>query len=214
MRKNHNRLYYGRFRHKTVFKIPGSLMFFPTTDEHLITIKERHPNTPNINFLADFIMSNRQKIKFRFQDRRSMFYTDKKLAQQLINKLWDFWIGYETVDPKHGKLGENIIGCTRLPHGKFHYQVHLKKDAHLHITSAQKDNLREFIERNVDHCLVPGYAILDYLEDRCPYCFGGYFYVTKEQFITPIYMMAQEAIDKVIQFRKVKKNGSDKKTTR
>jgi len=214
MRKNHNRLYYGRFRHKTVFKIPGSLMFFPTTDEHLITIKERHPNTPNINFLADFIMSNRQKIKFRFQDRRSMFYTDKKLAQQLINKLWDFWIGYETVDPKHGKLGENIIGCTRLPHGKYHYQVHLKKDAHLHITSAQKDNLREFIERNVDHCLVPGYAILDYLEDRCPYCFGGYFYVTKEQFITPIYMMAQEAIDKVIQFRKVKKNGSDKKTTR
>ena len=214
MRKNHNRLYYGRFRHKTVFKIPGSLMFFPTTDEHLITIKERHPYTPNINFLADFIMSNRQKIKFRFQDRRSMFYTDKKLAQQLINKLWDFWIGYETVDPKHGKLGENIIGCTRLPHGKYHYQVHLKKDAHLHITSAQKDNLREFIERNVDHCLVPGYAILDYLEDRCPYCFGGYFYVTKEQFITPIYMMAQEAIDKVIQFRKVKKNGSDKKTTR
>ena len=214
MRKNHNRLYYGRFRHKTVFKIPGSLMFFPTTDEHLITIKERHPNTPNINFLADFIMSNRQKIKFRFQDRRSMFYTDKKLAQQLINKLWDFWIGYETVDPKHGKLGENIIGCTRLPHGKYHYQVHLKKDAHLHITSAQKDNLREFIERNVDLCLVPGYAILDYLEDRCPYCFGGYFYVTKEQFITPIYMMAQEAIDKVIQFRKVKKNGSDKKTTR
>ena len=214
MRKNHNRLYYGRFRHKTVFKIPGSLMFFPTTDEHLITIKERHPNTPNINFLADFIMSNRQKIKFRFQDRRSMFYTDKKLAQQLINKLWDFWIGYETVDPKHGKLGENIIGCTGLPHGKYHYQVHLKKDAHLHITSAQKDNLREFIERNVDHCLVPGYAILDYLEDRCPYCFGGYFYVTNEQFITPIYMMAQEAIDKVIQFRKVKKNGSDKKTTR
>ena len=194
--------------------MPGSLIFFPTTDEHLITIKERHPNTPKINFLADFIMSNRQKIKFRFQDRRSMFYTDKKLAQQLINKLWDFWIGYETVDPKHGKLGENIIGCTRLPHGKFHYQVHLKKDAHLHITSAQKDNLREFIERNVDHCLVPGYAILDYLEDRCPYCFGGYFYVTKEQFITPIYMMAQEAIDKVIQFRKVKKNGSDKKTTR
>ena len=41
----------------------------------------------------------------------------------------------------------------------------------------------------------------------------GYFYVTKEQFLTPIYMMAQEAIDKVIQFRKVE-NGSDKKTTR
>jgi len=31
--------------------------------------------------------------------------------------------------------------------------------------------------------------------------------------VTPIYMMAQEAIDKVIQFRKVE-NGSNKKTTR
>ena len=213
MRKNHNRLYYGRFRHKTVFKMPGSLIFYPTTNEHLISIKERHPNTPDINFLADFIMINRQKIKFRFQDRRSMFYTNEKLAQELINKLWDFWIGYETIDPKHGKLGENIVGCTRLPHGKYHYQVHLKKDAHLFITNTQKDNLREFLERNVDHCLVPGYAILDYLEDKCQYCFGGYFYVTEEQYITPIYMMAQEAIEKVIQFRKVK-NGSNKKTTR
>ena len=208
MRKNHNRLYYGRFRHKTVFKMPGSLIFYPTTNEHLISIKERHPNTPDINFLADFNMINRQKIKFRYQDRRSMFYTNEKLAQELINKLWDFWIGYETIDPKHGKLGENIVGCTRLPHGKYHYQVHLKKDAHLFITNTQKDNLREFLERNVDHCLVPGYAILDYLEDKCPYCFGGYFYVTEEQFITPIYMMAQEAIEKVIQFRKVK-NGSN-----
>ena len=211
MRKNHNRLYYGRFRHKTVFEMPGSVIFFPTTDENLIFIKERHPNTPNIVFLADFIIKNRQNIKFRFQDRKSMFYSDEKLAQQLIHKLWDFWIGYETVDPKHGQLGENIVGCTRLPHGKYQYQVHLKKDAHLHITKAQRDNLREFIERNTDHCLIPGYAVLDYLEDRCPYCFGGYFYVTTEQFITPIYMMAQEAIDKVIQFRKVK-NGSNKET--
>ena len=33
MRKNHNKLYYGKYRHKTVFKLPGSLMFYPTTDE-------------------------------------------------------------------------------------------------------------------------------------------------------------------------------------
>jgi len=31
--------------------------------------------------------------------------------------------------------------------------------------------------------------------------------------LTPIYMLAQQAIEKVIQFRKVK-NGSNKKTTR
>ena len=80
MRKNHNKLYYGRFRHKTVFKMPGSLIFFPTTDDHLKLIKQRHPNASKINFLADFILKNRKKINFRFQDRRSMFYTDKKLV--------------------------------------------------------------------------------------------------------------------------------------
>jgi len=211
MRKNHNRLYYGKHRHKTVFKMPGSLIFFPTTDDHLKLIKKRHPCLSDLNFLADFILKNRNKINFRFQDRRTMFYTDLKLARQLIERMWDFWIGYDTVDPKHGPLGENIIGCTRLPHGKYQYQVHVKKDAQLHISNTQRDNLREFIERNTEHCLVPSYGLLDYLEDKSPYCFGGYFYVTEQQFITPIYMMAQEAIDKIIQFRKVK-NGSNKKT--
>ena len=40
MRKNHNKLYYGKYRHKTVFKLPGSLMFYPTTDEHLMKLKK------------------------------------------------------------------------------------------------------------------------------------------------------------------------------
>ena len=213
MRKNHNKLYYGRYRNKTVFKMPGSLIFYPTTDEHLMEIKRRHPNTPDINFLADFIMKNRKKIKFRFQDRRSMFYSDKKLAHQLINRLWDFWIESETVDPKHGKLGENIVGCTRLPHGKYQYQVYLKKDAQLRISDAQRTSLWEFLERNVDNCLVTNYNIIDFLENKTPYCFGGYFYVKDEKYLSPIYMMAQQAIEKVIQFRKVK-NGSNKKITR
>ena len=213
MRKNHNKLYYGRYRNKTVFKMPGSLIFYPTTDEHLKQIKQRHPNVPNINFLADFIIKNRKKMKFRFQDRRSKFYADKKLTQQLIDNLWDFWIESETVDPKHGKLGENIVGCTRLPHGKYQYQIYLKKDAQLLITDAQKSSLREFIERNVDNCLVTNYNILDYLEDKSSFCYGGYFYVKEEKFLSPIYMLAQQAIEKVIQFRKVK-NGSNKKITR
>jgi hypothetical protein len=46
------------------------------------------------------------------------------------------------------------------------------------------------------------------LNSRHPYFIGGYFYVTEEKFLTPIYMMAQKAIDKVIKFRKVK-NGSN-----
>jgi hypothetical protein len=213
MRKNHNRLYYGKYRYKTVFKMPGSLIFYPTTDEHLKHVKRIHPDLPDINFLADFIINNRNKMKFRFQDRRSMFYSDRKLAQKLIQQFWDYWIGSENVDPRMTNIGKDIVGCTRLPHGKYQYQVHLKKDAQLVMNDTQISALWEFLERNVDHCLVTNYNIIDFLERKSPYCFGGYFYVKDEKFLSPIYMLAQQAIEKVIQFRKVK-NGSNKKVKR
>jgi len=213
MRKNHNRLYYGKYRYKTVFKMPGSLIFFPTTDDHLQHIKRIHPDLPDINFLADFIIKNRNKMKFRFQDRRSMFYSDRSLAQQLIDQFWDYWIASENVDPKFSRLGKDIVGCSRLPHGKYRYQIHLKKDAQVVMSNEQITALHQFLERNVDDCLVTNYNIIDFLEKKSPYCFGGYFYVKDEKYLSPIYMMAQQAIEKVIQFRKVK-NGSNKKTTR
>tara|TARA_X000001382_G_scaffold73204_2_gene51086 strand:+ start:1562 stop:2203 length:642 start_codon:yes stop_codon:yes gene_type:complete len=213
MRKHHNKLYYGKYRHKTVFKLPGSLMFYPTTDEHLTKLKKEYSHLPDLNHLASFIMANRKDINFRMQDRRAIFYSDFDKAQQLIERFWEFWVGYETVDPKFTDLQKDTVGCTRLPHGKYKYQVYLKKDAQLIISDAQKTSLWEFLERNVDNCLVTNYNIIDFLEKKSPYCFGGYFYVTEEKFLTPIYMMAQEAIDKVIQYRKVK-NGSNKKTTR
>jgi len=213
MRKHHNKLYYGRFKHKTTFKIPGSLMFYPTTDEYLGTIKDRYPDHPDMHYLSEFVMKNRKSMKFRFQDRKAIFYSDQQMAQQLIERFWDHWTGSETVDPKFQGLDKNMVGCVRLPHGKYQYQVYLKKDAHLHINEHQKTNLYNFLERNTDHCLLTQWALIDWFEDKCPYCFGGYFYVTQEQFITPIYMMAQEAIDKVIRYRKVK-HGSNKKVTR
>ena len=211
MRKNHNKLYYGKFRHKTEFKMPGSLMFYPTTDEHLLKIKKDYPDAPDMNRLADFILQNRRKIKFRFQDRKAIFYTDHKTSLSLIDTFWEFWIKSETVDPKFKDLGKNVIGCTRLPHGKYKYQVYLKKDAQLILNDSQRNSLWEFIERNVDNCLVTNFSIIDYLEKKSQYCFGGYFYVKEEKFLSPIYMIAQQAIEKVIQFRKVK-NGSNKKT--
>jgi len=213
MRKHHNKLYYGRFKHKTIFKIPGSLMFYPTTDEYLGTIKDRYPDHPDMHYLSEFVIKNRKSMKFRFQDRKAIFYSDQQMAQQLIERFWDYWNGSESVDPKFQGLDKNMVGCVRLPHGKYQYQVHLKKDAHLHINEHQKTNLYNFLERNTDHCLLTQWALIDWFEGKCPYCFGGYFYVTHEQFITPIYMMAQEAIDKVIRYRKVK-NGSNKKTKR
>ena len=213
MRKNHNKLYYGKYRHKTVFKLPGSLMFYPTTDEHLLWIQKEYSTAPDMCHLASFIMANRRNVKFRMQDRKTIFYSNLDKSQELIERFWDFWIGSETVDPKFKNLGKDTVGCTRLPHGKYQYQVYLKKDAQVLMTDAQKKNLWEFLERNVDNCLVTNYNIIDFLEDKSPYCFGGYFYVKEEKYLTPIYMLAQQAIEKVIQFRKVK-NGSNKKTTR
>jgi len=193
--------------------MPGSLIFYPTTNEHLLHIKRIHPDLPDINFLADFIIKNRKRMKFRFQDKRSMFYTDRSLAQTLIGKFWDYWIGSENVDPKFNNLGKDVVGCSRLPHGKYQYQVHLKKDAQVLMNDTQIDSLWEFLERNVDNCLVTNYNIIDFLEKKSPYCYGGYFYVRDEKYLSPIYMMAQQAIDKVIQFRKVQ-NGGNKKIKR
>ena len=213
MRKHHNKLYYGKYRYKTVFKMPGSLLFYPTNDAHLLHLKQRYQDAPDINFLADFIMDNRKHIKFRFQDRRAIFYANADVTKELTKRLWDYWVASENVDPRFNDLDANTVGCTRLPHGKYKYQVYIKKDAHLVLDEEAKKNLWHFLETNTDNCLVTNWALLDWFEDRCPYCFGGYFYVTEEQFITPLYMMAQKAIEKIVKYRKVK-NGSNKKVTR
>ena len=104
-----------------------------------------------------------------------MFYTDRKLAQTLIDQFWDYWIGSENVDPKFHNLGKDIVGCSRLPHGKYRYQVHLKKDAQLVMNDAQINSLWEFLERNVDDCLVTNYNIIDFLEKKISILFWGIF---------------------------------------
>ena len=213
MRKNHNKLYYGKYRHKTVFKLPGSLMFYPTTDEHLMKIKNDYKDLPDMNHLASFIMANRKNVKFRMQDRKTIFYSDLDKSQELIERFWNFWIGSETVDPKFNDLGKDTVGCTRLPHGKYKYQVYLKKEAQNILSETDVSTLRNFIESNKNNYLITSRDVLGLLNSKFPYFSGGYFYVTEEKFLTPIFMMAQNAIEKIIKFRKVK-NGSDKKTTR
>ena len=213
MRKNHNKLYYGKYRYKTIFKMPGSLMFYPTTDKQLAWIKKEYPDAPDMNKLADFIMQHRDNMRFRMQDRNAIFYSDKVMSEDLIGSFSTFFVKTEIVDPKFNLLEKDTVGCDRLPHGKYQYQVHLKKDAHKHINEKERQALFAFIERNVDHCLITNKFVLDFLEDRSPHCYNGYFYVQAEKFLTPIYMIAQKGIDKVIKFVKVK-NGSNKETAR
>ncbi len=131
----------------------------------------------------------------------------------LVESFWEDWYGSETVDPKFAKLGKNTVGCKRLPHGKFKYQIHLKKDVHQHLSKTERENLWAFLERNDTECLVSNKYVLDYLVGKYPHCYHGYFYVSEEQMLTPIYMMAQKGIDKVVKFEKVK-NGTHTKTNK
>ena len=80
-------------------------------------------------------------MKFSMQDRKTIFYSDIDKSQELIERFWDFWIGSETVDPKFKDLGKDTVGCTRLPHGKYQYQVYLKKDAQISDEKTQRSTV-------------------------------------------------------------------------
>ena len=223
MRKHHNKLYYGKYQFKSIFTMPWAGILYPTTDENLQKMLDgTHHDVKHLNKhfwkvdskvlkLAKFILDNRTRMKFRLQQKYAIFYSDKNLAKVIVDTFWDFWDGSESIDPNYNKLGKNSIGCRRLPHGKFKYQIHLKKDVHQHLTKQDRENLWAFLERNDTECLVSNKYVLDYLIGKYPHCYHGYFYVSEEKMLTPIYMMAQKGIDKVIKFVKVK-NGRNKKT--
>ena len=213
MRKHHNKLYYSKYRFKTIFKLPGSLCFYPTTDHYLQNLIEMNFDKPDMVRLARFILRNRTSMKFRIQDKIQIFYSDKNLAHELIEKFWDYWYGSESVDPKFNKLGKNSVGCKRLPHGRFQYQVHLKKDVHKLLKTHERETLWAYLERNEENCLVTNKYVLDYLIGKYPHCYHGYFYVSEQKMLTPIYMIAQKGIDKVMRFVTIK-NGRNKKTKR
>ena len=216
MRKHHNKLYYGKYQFKNIFKMPWASVLYPTTDQKLLDMiqgkdnavkslnKEWYQTSPDIIKLAQFILDHRTEMKFRLQQKYAIFYSAKPLAQLLVETFWDTWYGAKSINPKYNKLGKNTIGCRRLPHGKFKYQVHLKKDVHQLITEAERRSLWRFLENNEEYCLVTNKYVLDYLTGKYPHCYHGYFYVSEQKMLTPIYMLAQKAIDKVIKYVKVK----------
>ena len=68
MRKHHNKLYYGKYRFKNVFKMPWAGILYPTTDQKLLEMIQgkdknvRYLNTtwykssPDVVKLAKFIL--------------------------------------------------------------------------------------------------------------------------------------------------------------
>ena len=222
MRKHHNKLYYGKYQFKNIFKMPWAGILYPTTDQKLLDMiqgkdksvrylnKQWYKTSPDIVKLAQFIIDHRTKMKFRLQQKYAIFYSDKSLAQLLVETFWEHWYGSESVNPKYNRLGKNSIGCRRLPHGKFQFQVHLKKDLHPHISKQERESLWAYLERNENDCLVSNKYVLDYLIGKYPHCYHGYFYVSEQKMLTPIFMLAQGAIDKVIKYVQVKNAGNKK----
>ena len=222
MRKHHNKLYYGKYQFKNIFKMSWASVLYPTTDQKLLDMiqgkdkavkslnKEWYKTSPDVVKLAQFILDYRTKMKFRLQQKYAIFYSTKNLAQLLVETFWDNWYGAKSINPKYNKLGKNTIGCRRLPHGKFQFQVHLKKDVHQHITTSERENLWAYLERNEENCLVTNKYVLDYLIGKYPHCYHGYFYVSEQKMLTPIYMLAQKAIDKVIKYVKIKNDSNQK----
>jgi len=51
------------------------------------------------------------------------------------------------------------------------------------------------------------------LEGKDKWYPASYFYVTEERFLSPLYIIAGDMIDKIIQFKE-NKNAGNKKTTR
>ena len=198
--------------------MPYASKIYPTTDENLYNLVRTYKVSANeydenIAKIAQFLLDYRTQMKFRIQNKITSFYTNEDLAKYLITEYWDNWYGVETTNPKYQNLGKNSVGCKRLPHGKFKYQVHLKKDVHQSLTDSERQNLWRLIENNEEQCLVTNKYVLDYLIGKYPHCYHGYFYVSEEKMLTPIYMIAQKGIDKVIKFIQIK-NGNHKKIKR
>ena len=81
------------------------------------------------------------------------------------------------------------------------------------MSTSDRESLWRLIENHSEHCLVTNKYVLDYLIGKYPYCYHGYFYVSEAKMLSPIYMIAQKGIDKVMKFVQIK-NGNNKKITR
>jgi len=200
-------------------------ILYPTTDENLeefingtntdinyLNNKFWKTNS-NVIALAKFIKDNRSQMKFRLQQNKSIFYTNKKIANELIVSFWEEWLESKVVDPKYANLEENTIGCNRLPHGKYRYQIHLKKKFARQINAEKRHALLKFLDHNVDNIFVTNELLIDWLEGKDSWYPASYFYVTEEKYLSPLYVIAGDLIEKVIKFKEIK-NESNKKTTR
>jgi hypothetical protein len=231
MRKHHNKLFYGKYTHKAEFKMPWCGWLYPTTNEHLQRIIQDptafdghmqfatdifkvKKHRAQIIRLADFIFKHRAQIKFRLQSPNAIFYGSKNIIHQAITTFWDQWIDCQETDANHiRKMDPNTVVCHRLPHGKYQYQIYLKRDAHSNINDRNRKSLAKYLLQSTDVARVVNRHMLEWLEGKSEYC-EGYFYIADEKCLTPVYMIIQEHIDKIVKYVKITNDRNNQKTNR
>jgi hypothetical protein len=221
MRKHHNKLFYGKYSHKVVFKMPWARWLYPTTDQHLDTllmspnpyIWKGHfaPSTrasaskyqKEIRALCYIIKKFRHKMKFRIQEETTIIFTSKNLAHDLISAFWDEWIDcMETSTSFTMKMDKNTVVCSRLPHKKYQYQVWLKAGTYQAKSKLAK-SLASYLLDKPDVGMPANKYQTWWLKGESDYDGQGYFYISDEKCLTPVHMILGESIDKIIKFVKI-----------
>ena len=129
MRKHHNRLFFGKYTHKAIFKVPNIARLYPTTDYYIEKNIKHLDKASGAYQIGTLILQERKNFKFRIQNNSFIMYGSKELILDQITKLWDYWTGVVTTDPNSVKVLDNeTVVCRRLPLGKFSYQVHTKRN--------------------------------------------------------------------------------------
>ena len=128
MRKHHNKLYFGQYSHKATFRIPQINRLYPTSDFYIDRFLRNKNLHKSVLQTAHFIKTNRNKMKFRIQQRSCIVYANRDLILRAINLLWEHWTALDSIDTNSTTVyNDNTIVCKRLPLGKYQYQVHVHR---------------------------------------------------------------------------------------
>lgn len=237
MRKTHNKLFYGKYTHKNTFYFGCVLPLHPTTSEHMKSIvsdpeyfTKRHVYHRNsrdefgyqslgtlmtadqqqlMRKLALFILTNKSELRFRIQDSRCTFYSNKDYADRLLAEFGKHHESSIEVHPDALQNTANKVICKRLPHKQYRYQVYVK-DVSISNIDQIRESLKVFIENNNHVCRIGSSGVQRWLDrDQevkqgyfyyYPNTNVGYFYVQDEKALSMIYLIAQPVIGKVVEY--------------
>lgn len=206
MRKHHNKLFFGKYTHKAVFKVPEVNRLYPTSDYYLKKIIDKFIANKSLVDLGQFLIDNRKKCKFRIQNNCCILYANKDVTIKAIDKLWDTWVGITTVDMKNIKIMENnTVVCRRLPLGKYKYQVYVNRNMWDKISNLQRDQLYNYLTRNTENATITNKNLKQWLSGNgaIHYDLTGYFYVKDEKSLLPVYMISENIVGQIRKFVKV-----------